>query len=194
MNNTFFAISASVVSVVAFFPYIRAILAGQTRPSGASWWTWTVITMVSVASAWFAGASWQVLVLPAWLCVSQLAVAILSIRYGDNTWDFLNKSCVAAALLGVGLWIITGQPLVALAISIAADVSASIPNFRHAWKNPEQENWLGWFLGWLSAVLEMFTIQVWSLGEAGWAMYFLFNMSATLFLVSRPWLRKLIAR
>ena len=185
MNTNFFAIAATIISAVAFIPYIWSIIKGETRPSGASWWSWTIINTITVFSSWFAGASWQVLLLPAWLCVSQLAISILSIKRGDNNWDGLNKFCVGGALLGVGLWMVTGQPLIALSISIAADLLASVPNFRHAFKNPEQENKLGWGLGWFSAVFEMFTINKWSLAESGWPLYFLFNMSATLFLVMR---------
>lgn len=194
INSNFFAIAAGFASLVAFLPYIWAILKGQTKPSGASWWTWSVITIITVVSSWFAGASWQVLLLPTWLCFSQLAVAILSIKYGDNNWDWLNKTCVVGAGIGVVLWLITGQPLIALIISIAADLLASTPNIRHVWKNPEQENLPGWALGWLSAVLEMFAIGVWSIAESGWAIYFLVNMSITFLLVGRPLFKKVVAK
>ena len=194
MNTNFFVIGASLVSVIASLPYIWSILKGQTRPSGASWWTWFFITVITVISSYFAGAPWQVLVLPVWLCFSQLIIAILSIKRGNNNWDRLNKFCVAGALIGVGMWIVTGQPLTALIISIIADIFASIPNFRHIWWNPEQENKTGWFLGWLSAVLQIFTITIWSVAESGWAIYFLCNMSLTLLLVFRPLLVKSITK
>lgn len=184
--NLFFGILGSIISIIAFIPYLKAIFKKTTRPSGPSWWTWTILTFVAVTSSWFAGASWQVLILPVWLCFSQLLVAILSIKHGDNNWDWLNKTCVATALLGILLWLVTGQPLVALFISIAADFLASVPNFRHTWKNPEQENRLGWTLGWGSSVLELLAVSSWSPAQAGWAVYFFLNMSLTLVLVWRP--------
>ncbi len=186
----FFGIAAGIVSLLAFLPYVFDILKGNTKPSGASWWTWTLLTAVTVLSSWFAGAPWQVLILPTWLCFSQFGVAILSLKYGDSTWDRLNKICIGGACVGILLWILTGQPLIALFISILADFLASVPNFRHAFLHPEQESLNGWALGWLSAVLEIFAISAWSLAESGWAVYFLINMSITLFLVSRPFLAK----
>lgn len=181
----FFAVASSVASVVAFIPYVWAILKGQTKPSGASWWTWSFITLITTVSAWFAGASWPVLLLPFWLCFSQLFVAILSLKFGDNNWDFLNTACVIGAGIGVLLWLVTGQPLLALAVSIIADLLASIPNIRHTFLRPEDESKLGWTLGWLSAVFEIFAIGQWTLAESGWALYFLLNMTITFVLVWR---------
>lgn len=179
-------ISATILSISAFIPYVRSILKNETKPSGASWWTWSLLAVIAVVSSRAAGAPWQVLLLPTWLCFSQLGVAILSIKKGDNNWDSLNKFCVFLAFVGIGLWYLTGQPIIALVFSIVADLSASIPNFRHTFTNPEQENRLGWTLGFGSAVLEIFTIQNWSIAESGWAIYFFINMSIVLFLVWRP--------
>jgi len=191
IQNTFVVI-ASLLSAIASLPYIYSILRGETKPSGASWWSWTLITMVTVVSSWFAGASWQVLVLPIWLCFVQFGIAILSIKRGDNNWDGLNKVCVAGVLVGVILWILVGEPLIALVIGIIADMLASIPNFRHVFKNPEQENRTGWTLGWLSSVFELFAMGKWSVAESGWALYFFGNMTVTLFLVWRKQMLKIV--
>ena len=181
-----FGITAGVFSIIAFVPYIWAIFKGKTRPSGASWWTWAFLALVTISSSWSAGAPWQVLVLPIWLLFSQLGVAILSLRYGDNNWDWLNRACVGAALVGIALWYVTGQPLIALFFAVIADFSAAVPNFRHTWTNPEQENRLGWTIGWFSAFFEILAISAWTLAESGWALYFLFHQTTVLLLVWRP--------
>jgi hypothetical protein len=182
--------SSVVLSFFSFIPYIRSILKKKTRPSGASWWTWSFLAIITVLSSWSAGASWEVLILPTWLFVSQLTVAILSIKRGDNNWDTWNKLCVAGALAGIVLWMVTGNPLIALMFSITADLFASIPNWRHVWRNPEQENILGWGMGWGSAVLEIFAIKNLSLAESSWAIYFLVTISITFFLISRKKLKR----
>jgi hypothetical protein len=177
--------AAVILSIAAFVPYVRSIFKNETKPSGASWWTWSLLAIITVISSRAAGASWEVLMLPMWLFLSQLYIAVLSIKKGDNNWDTSNKLCILGAILGIIFWVITGQPLVALIFSIIADLFASIPNWRHVWKNPEQENMLAWGLGWGSAVLEIFTIKTWSWAESGWAIYFLMTVSITFFLVSR---------
>ena len=190
LNHHFFGIAAPTLSVIAFIPYIWAIFKKETKPSGASWWTWSFLNFIAFVSGAYAGAPWQVLILPAWLCVSELGVAVLSITHGDNNWDIWNKLCVAGACIGIGLWFLTGEPIIALIISIVADLFASIPNFRHIWDRPGEEDRLGWTLGWGSAVLEICAISRWSFAESGWAVYFLINMTITLFLIYRHGFKK----
>jgi hypothetical protein len=180
-----FGITAPIVSVIAFVPYFKSILQNKTKPSSASWWTWTILTFVIVVSSWASGASWQVLLLPAWLCISQLAVSILSIKFGDNKWDSRNKICVGGAILGILFWALTGNPLLALGFSILSDLFASIPNFRHVFLNPEQENKIAWTIGWLSAVFEILAIKNWVFASSGWAIYFILNMTLILYFLYR---------
>ena len=188
-----FGIAAGVTSVFAAAPYICSILNGRTRPSGPSWWTWALSTTIAVSSSWFAGAGWAVLVLPICLCVSQIAVAALSVEYGDNSWDTLNKACIAGACSGIFFWLVLRQPLAALAAAIAADLLASVPNLRHAWRKPAEENRLAWTLAWCSAVLAVAAANQWSVAECGWAIYFLANATVVVVLVWRPALPHLFA-
>lgn len=190
-SQNIFGIIAVVISALAFVPYIRAIVKGQTKPSGPSWWAWTFLTAVIVVSSWSAGASWQVLILPIWLCLSQFSVALLSLHYGDNNWDFLNRAYIIGAFLSIVLWFITGKPIIALILSIVADVFASFPTFRHTWKDPRKEDRTAWTLGWFSAIFEILAIHRWSFAEASWAIYFLLMMSGMLFLVWRSYFVKL---
>jgi hypothetical protein len=180
-----FGIAAPIVSLVAFIPYFISILKGKTKPSSASWSTWAILMFVITASSWASGAPWQVLLLPAWLCFSQLAGAILSIKYGDNKWDLRNKICVGGAILGILLWALTGDPLLALVLSIIADLFASIPNFRHVFLNPKQEDKLAWAIGWLSAVFQILAVAEWNFASGGWSVYFLLNESLILYFLYR---------
>jgi len=180
-----FGIAAPIVSFIAFAPYLKSILKGKTKPSSASWWTWTILTFVIVISSRASGASWQVLLLPAWLCVSQLAVSILSIKFGEKKWDLGNKICVGGAIFGILLWVLTGNALLALGFSLLADLFASMPNFRHVFSNPEQEDKIAWTIGWLSAVFEVLAIKNWTFASAGWAVYFILNMTVILYFLYR---------
>ncbi len=184
-----FGIAAPIVSLIAFLPYFGSILKGKTKPSSASWWTWTVLTFIIVISSWVGGAPWEVLLLPAWLGISQLMISILSIKFGDNKWDLRNKICVGIAIFGILLWALTGDPLLALGFGILSDLFASVPNFRHVYLNPAQEYRFAWELGLLSSIFELFAIEKWNLASAGWAVYFFINMSITVYLLYKRDLR-----
>ena len=178
--SEFFGIAAPIVSLIGFVPYLISILKGKTRPSSASWWTWTILSFVIVLSSWAGGAPWQILLLPTWLFILQLIVAVLSLKFGDKKWGLTNQICVGGAIFGILLWALTGNPLLALGLSILSDLIASIPNFRHVYLHPEQEDRLAWTIGWLSAILEILAIKNWTFVESSWAVYFILNMSLTL--------------
>ena len=49
-------IIACVLSVVAFLPYIRDTISGNTRPERASWLIWSVLSTISFFSQVYEGA------------------------------------------------------------------------------------------------------------------------------------------
>ncbi len=181
----FFGVAAPIISLIAFVPYLKSIFKGETKPSAASWWTWAILALVATTSAWVGGAPWPVLLLPGWLFVSQLGVAILSIKYGDNHWDKKNKVYVGGAILSILIWIVTGNPLIALGLTILSDLFASMPNFRHVARNPEQEDKLAWSLGWFSGLFVILAIQHWSFVESAWAIYFILNYTVIMYFIYR---------
>jgi len=185
-GTEFFGISAGILSAASSLPYVYSIIRGRTKPSGPSWAAWALIGGVIFVSSYFSGATWQVLVLPAWLFLYQSSVALLSLKYGHNVWDHWNIISISGACLSIVLWVITGNPVVALCASVFADLLASIPNFRHLWSEPGEENRLGWTLGFCSAFFGVFAMKQWSIAESGFAVYFFLNMSGTLVLVWRP--------
>lgn len=184
-SYSFFSVVASITSIVGTVPYLHSIIKGKTRPSAASWWSWAILAGIALFSSKAGGAPWQVLLLPAWLCLLQLTVALLSLRFGDNTWDRFNKISIIGAFASIILWILTGNPFIALGLTIVADLFASIPNFRHVAENPKQENRLGWSIGWLSGVFELFAIENWDFASSGWALYFFLNMSIVMYFLLR---------
>ena len=44
LSNEVFSAIAMVLTFVAFYPYIRAILKGKTRPHVFSWFIWAAVT------------------------------------------------------------------------------------------------------------------------------------------------------
>lgn len=189
-----FGIMAGIASFVAITHYVIAIFKKGTRPSQAAWWSWGLIALVYATSNWAADASWQVLILPVWLCFSQLFVAVLSLRYGDSKWDKLNLWCVVGAIIagfGITVWHSTGDPRTALIIAIIADCFASVPNFRHAWTHPEEEDRFGWLFGWISAIFALLAIEHRNLTDASFGIYFFFTMTAVMILVWRPYRKRI---
>lgn len=130
---------AIVLTFVGFWPYIRSILKGETRPHVFSWVIWSAVTLIVFfaqlaakggAGAWPTGVSGAI----------TLGVAVLAfMRRGEisitrTDWFFLS---LAAASLPV--WFLTDNPLWAVVILTIADLLGFGPTFRKAWSRPWEE-------------------------------------------------------
>lgn len=138
-ERTFSAI-AIALTLLAFYPFIRAILKGTSRPHVFSWFIWAAVTF-TVATAQFAGGA-GVGSLP--LALSGLltgGVALLALSKSADTsiyrsdWVFL-----ALAFTALPLWWLTSDPLSAVIILTSVDLLGFGPSIRKGWKLPHEEN------------------------------------------------------
>lgn len=174
-------LSPATLGLISFIPYGIDIYRGKTRPSQASWWTWSVLTIISTVSKYRAGADWQVIALPAMLSVCQVVNAIWSIFRGDNDWGLLNSTCVIMAILAATLiWYYTGNPLLVLTLGIVGDGLGFIPTFRHIKAKPREENFFAWKLGWVASLGELLLVAKWNFANAAWPIYYFVAMTITI--------------
>jgi hypothetical protein len=70
----------------------------------------------------------------------------LSTKYGEGgTADKTDIICLIGGILSIVLWIITGNPLLALILNLAIDQFALIPTIKKSYLRPEGENFWAWF-------------------------------------------------
>ena len=133
---------AIALTFIAFFPYIRSILKGQTKPHAFSWVIWGSVTFVVFLAqladkggvgAWPIGVSG----------VITIYVAILAYRKKSDSsitradWFFL-----VTAMSALPLWYITADPLWAVVILTTVDLMGFGPTFRKAYIQPYEEQLL----------------------------------------------------
>ena len=147
LTEELFSAVAMALTFIAFYPYIRAILKGRTRPHVFSWFIWAAVTF-TVATAQLAGGAG----VGAWpIAVSGLitgGVALLALSKSADTsihrmdWIFL-----ALAFPALPLWWLTADPLAAVLILTSVDLLGFGPSIRKAWALPHEENALFFTLG-----------------------------------------------
>jgi hypothetical protein len=148
----------SALTAAAALPYILDIVHGRARPRIASWGIWTVVQAVGAVSAFtvgqLPGACYTL------LCAAGCAaVVVLGWRHGSRDFGPLDAVCVALAAEGVALLAVAVAlprlvPLSwAVAVSVATDLLAYLPTFRHAWLKPDEEPWLPYALFGAAAAL-----------------------------------------
>jgi len=143
------SVTAGVLFVAGFIPYVRAILVGTTKPAKASWIIWAsldTITLVGMCVQHSVNGQIIGAVAGAWI------VVIFAIKYGTSGWTRLDKFCLAGAVLGIVLWKLFSNPTLGIVTSNSVVFLGSIPTFVSAFKDPTREDKLGWTIFWISCI------------------------------------------
>lgn len=174
------SILAGVIFLLAYIPYIRAILRKETKPAKASWLIWAsldTIALVGLVVKHAVNSQIIAAVCGAWI------VVILSLIYGKSGWSWLDKLCLVVAVFGIMLWQLFHDPIFGIVISMIVHVLGSIPTFISAWQDPSREDKLAWTLFWISCVLTVLIIPAWTLVDTIQPFAFLFVESVMVYIV-----------
>ena len=151
-----------ILSIVGCIPYIKAILAGQTKPSKATWMIWATIDTIVLAGMYSKHAlNGQIVgsIFGVWV------IFFLAMIYGAPGWTRLDKFCLFGAAIGIASWGIFNSPVAGIVISLSVNVIGSIPTFTSAWRDPSKEDKLAWSIFWVACACTMSAIPKWTLED-----------------------------
>ena len=129
---------AGAASVVNTLPYIGDIVRGTTRPHRGTWFVWALLAVVVCASQYADGASWSLLMGIAQAALTTV-VFVLALRHGEGGLSGAEAIATAAAGGAVLGWLIAGEPLVATACVILADLLAAALMVPKTYRDPGSE-------------------------------------------------------
>lgn len=136
------SVAAMVLTLVAFVPYIRAVIGGTTRPHVFSWVIWGATTFVVFLAqleakggvgAWPIGMSGIITIVIAFLAYVKRADAGIT----RTDWLFF-----VSAMSSLPLWYLTSDPLWAVVVLTTVDVLGFGPTVRKAYSFPHSESML----------------------------------------------------
>lgn len=152
-----FGISAGIIGLAGYVPYIISILRGKTKPNRATWFIWTLVGGLLAFSYMSAGDS-SAIWLPLGYFIGPLITVILSIRYGYATWTKIDTICVAAAILSIIPWLLTENAILTLIINVFIDASGAIPTLIKTHREPETEDFTAWLIFFIANTLNLFAL------------------------------------
>jgi hypothetical protein len=129
---------AGLVGIAGMTPYIRDTVRRSTRPHRGTWMIWGVLAIAVCMSQRADGASWS-LVMAGTQVVLNALVIILAIRLGTGAVSAADTVLITIAGVGVAGWLIAGEPIVATACVVAADLIATGMMVPKTWRDPDSE-------------------------------------------------------
>ncbi len=122
--------AAIALTFIAFFPYIRSIQRGTTKPHVFSWVIWGLTTFIVFLAqlagrgglgAWPIGVSGAITIYIAWLAWW---------KRGDTLATPIDWVFLIGALSALPFWLFTADPMWAVVILTSVDVAGFGPTFR----------------------------------------------------------------
>lgn len=146
-----------LVSLLAYPPYIRDMIKGTTRPERATWFIWSVISVIALGTQLAQGGTWSV-AMTVTQTLGVVAVFLLSIRYGYGGFKRRDIISLIVAGLGLLLWAVTDQPIVALWVVVLVDAAGAWLTIYKSYLEPETETEITWILDCIANLLAVIAV------------------------------------
>ena len=169
------------------YDYLRDTLAGKTKPNRVSWSLWALAPLISLGAAFDADAD-------VWASIRVLvggivpAVIFLASFINKNSYWRLGRFdwfCGGLSLAALVFWQLADSPLVAVLLATAANTLATIPTLVKAWNYPETESRLIFITSFISAILIIPAIPVWTIANSAFQIGLMLTTGALLVAIYR---------
>ena len=154
---------------VAYVWYFVAVLRDPSKKPRRS--TWLLLAAISILLAifyWMNGALMgETLLLALTNAIGGTLVAILVLFRGSGGWEIFDKIAFAGVAAAGAVYLLTGNPAIAYAATLAVDAFAVLPTLTNVWKHPKEEPWLAWAITVVGDVLSIAAIDAatWARGD-----------------------------
>jgi hypothetical protein len=138
----FLSAVAIALTIAAFYPYLRAIIQGATRPHVFSWVIWGATTFVVFLAQLEAGGgagAWPIGVSG---CITLIIALLAYWKRADITITGTDWLFFVLAMSSLPFWYFTSNPLWAVVILTTVDVLGFGPTVRKAYALPHSESLL----------------------------------------------------
>ena len=158
----FFGGLSVLLGILGYGIYFKQIFSGKIKPHTFSWFVWGITTAIiffaQVSKNAGAGA-WAIGVVSL-ACFSISIIALFKGEKGIVFWDWI---FLAVALLGIFLWWLTQDPLLAVILVSITDAAATFPTIFKAYRKPYEESFALFFINSLRSLISIFAIESYSL-------------------------------
>jgi hypothetical protein len=166
-------IIATIISMVAFIPYLKDIFRKKTQPHSYTWLIWTILQITGVVAMFNNGAGIGALALAtgALFC---MYVFILSLKYGTKNITVFDTVCLIGALAAIGIYIFLHNPTLSVILITVIDFAGFLPTLRKAYAEPYSETISLFTLGVVWSTFNLVAISSYSIVTTLYPAFILF--------------------
>jgi hypothetical protein len=134
----FFAIISSILSVFCFFPYLRDIFRGTTKPHSYTWFIWAALQTIVAQAMWTSGAGIAIAssVIGAVLCA---LIFFLSLWHGTKNITMFDTACLIGAVGAMAAYLLLHDAFLSIVFATLTDLIGTLPTLRKSYKEPHTE-------------------------------------------------------
>jgi hypothetical protein len=148
-------IFAIIITIVAFVPYIKSILQNKIKPHVFTWIIWSSATLTVFFAELFSGGGMGCWAIGLSGCISVVIALLSLIKKCDKHITKSDWICFISGILAIPVWIVTKDPLWAVLLLTAIDVTGYIPTIKKVSKDPYSDS-VGMFT--LTSLRNVFSI------------------------------------
>ena len=181
----FFALIATIIEVVAYFPYLKDIFSLKTKPHAYTWLIWIITSGTAAIGVLYGGGRWGALgVIVGMFLIS--IVFLFSLKYGTKNITIGDTMILIAALCAIFVWWQLEQPLLAVTMVSIIDIFGYIPTFRKSYQDPWSETLIFWIAFVLSGIFAIMALSEYNILTTTYLIAVTFaNASLVLFIFFR---------
>ncbi len=139
------AIVASIITITAYFPYLKDIFERKTQPHLYTWLIWAITQGTATAILLYGGGKFGSL---SFIVGTILVLVIfgLSFKYGTKNIKKVDTITLGIAILAIVVWWQLDNPLLSIIMISSIDAFGYIPTFRKSYEEPWSETLSFWFI------------------------------------------------
>lgn len=173
---------AGLIALGAYIPYAIDTIKGRAKPARSTRLMFVFLLLITLLQQRAVQSGWLVAVTVGEL-IGSVGILVLALKHGEGGLSRLDKACYLLMALDVVIWLSTGNALLALHLSVLADLIAFTPTLVKTWRRPHTETPTFFVIGLVAPALNVMAASTFSYAVLLFPVYLVVVNLAEVFLI-----------
>lgn len=181
-------IIASILALIGNISYLKDVFKGNVKPHPYTWFIWSIVSMTTFFGGLAKGSG--IGALPTGIAEGfTIIIFLFSLK---QVWRgearpirMIDNYFLIACLVGLGFWVITEDPTIAVVTVVIVDLIAFIPTLRKTWKHPETEKPMLYGMNVARHILTLFSLGAYNIATTIHSVAMICTNTLMVYFISR---------